>query len=120
MFGGHEPSIGTSLWHVRQARESINKAWRDFQRTSSGSGEERDDINSALIDTKLQLQHVIGLLKDPKGKCVARGPADDDEKSMPAKATTDTPIPLGTPPWHLNGKRPLDRPNFAAGTREVL
>ena len=75
MYGGHRRSLGTALWHARQARESINRAGRDFHGSMSWLREEQyEAIKGALNDAREKLLHVVELLK--AGKEADREPED--------------------------------------------
>ena len=61
-------SVGTALWHARQARESINRAGRDFKGSMSWVREEQHEaIKRALSDARETLLHVVELLKAGRG-----------------------------------------------------
>ena len=76
MYGGHERSVGTALWHARQARESINKAGRDVKESMSWLREEQyTAIKRALNEARETLLHVVELLKTQKE---ARRESEDD------------------------------------------
>ena len=76
MYGGHERSVGTALWHARQARESINKAGRDVKESMSWLREEQyTTIKRALNEARETLLHVVELLKTQKE---ARRESEDD------------------------------------------
>lgn len=67
MYGGHVRSVGTALWHARQARESINRAGRDVKGSMSWLREEQyETIKRALNDARETLVHVVELLKAGK------------------------------------------------------
>ena len=67
MYGGHVRSVGTALWHARQARESINRAGRDVKESNSWLREEQyTAIKRALNEARETLLHVCELLKQSK------------------------------------------------------
>ena len=69
-------SVGTALWHARQARESINRAGRDVKESMSWLREEQyTAIKRALNDARETLVHVVELLKAGKE---ARHESEDD------------------------------------------
>lgn len=76
MYGGHVRSVGTALWHARQARESINRAGRDVKESMSWLREEQyTAIKRALNEARETLLHVCELLKSQKE---ARRESEDD------------------------------------------
>ena len=75
MYGGHVRGLGTAIRHARQARESINRAGRDFKGSMSWLREEQyDAIKKAFSDATETLLHVVALLK--AGKEADREPED--------------------------------------------
>ena len=77
MYGGHVRSVGTALWHARQARESIDKAGRDVKESKSWLREEQyTAIKRALDEARETLLHVCELLKISQKE--ARREGEDD------------------------------------------
>jgi hypothetical protein len=75
MHGGHVRSLGTALWHAKQAHESINSAARDFKGSMSWLREEQyETIKRALNDARETLLHAVASLK--AGREADREPAD--------------------------------------------
>ena len=76
MYGGHVRSVGTALWHARQARESINRAGRDVNESKSWLREEQyTTIKRVLDEARETLLHVVEVLKSQKE---ARREGEDD------------------------------------------
>ena len=94
MYGGHVRSVGTALWHARQARESINRAGRDVKESMSWLREEQYTvIKRALNEARETLLHVCELLKSQKE---ARRESEDDTPADHGSMNPWAPYDPGT------------------------